>query len=439
VKSTDQESTIVHIAIVGRPNVGKSTLFNRLVGKRKSITDVQAGTTRDRLYDRITVVDKDVLIIDTGGIQYSESGTIDYLVDREVNKAIVESSIIVFLCDIENLTALDYQLIEDIRHRNKKVILVVNKVDELDSVRTDNEYYKLGFGEPVFVSALHGHNIDVLNERIYDLLPDDCAIPDVQHEFRLALVGEPNSGKSTLLNQFLKYERVVVSEVPGTTRDFIEETFVYNDRQICLVDTAGIKKKKKLKSTAAIFSLFRSKSIIKKSDVVLLLLDAMKGPQYDTRMIYKMINDMGRACLILVNKWDLVKNLTMEDYLKRLKNQYGFLKNSQVLFVSAKTGRNLDKVMEKTFSVWENYTASISTHELNVFLEDIKRKNPPPPTVKFKYIVQVDVKPPTFILFVKNKRAIPKNYRAYILNAMIDGFELYGLVPALYLKEEKKQ
>jgi GTP-binding protein len=439
VKNNETISSAVHIAIVGRPNVGKSTLFNRLVGKRKSITDAQAGTTRDRLYQKITIVDKDVLMIDTGGIQYSESGTIDHLVDREVNKAIVEASIILFMCDIDNLTVLDHQLIQDIRYRNKKVILVVNKVDETNTVPTDNEYYKLGLGEPVFISALHGNNMDDLLDRMYALLPENCVIPNVQHEFCIAIVGEPNAGKSTLLNQFLQYERAVVSDVPGTTRDFVEETFVYNDRYISLIDTAGIKKKKKLKSTAAVFSLFRSQSIVKKSDVVLLLIDALKGPQYDTRMIYKMIQDMKRACLILVNKWDLVENVTMEDYVKRLNNQYGFMKKSQVLFISAKTGRNLDKVMEKTLAVWENYTASISTNELNLFLEEVKRKNPPPPTVKFKYIVQVDIKPPTFILFVKNKHSIKKNYMGYLSNALIDGFGLYGLVPKIYLKEETKQ
>jgi GTPase len=438
VNKENSADLVFRIAIVGRPNVGKSTLFNRLIGKRKSITDARSGTTRDRLYHKFVIDEKEVLLVDTGGIQYSESDTIDTLVDREVNKAIIEASLILFVCDIENLTSLDYQLINDLRRRNKDILLIVNKVDHSNNVHSENEYYKLGLGEPVFLSALHGTHIDVLTERITKYLPQNCSIPEVQHDFRLALVGEPNAGKSTLLNQFVKYERAVVSEVPGTTRDFVEETLVYKKRHICLVDTAGIKKKKRMKSTAAVFSLFRSTSIIENADVVLLLIDALKGPQYDTRMIYKIIHDNKKACVILVNKWDLVSNLTMEDYLNRLKKQHSFLKNIPVIFISAKSGRNVEKVIDKSIQVWDNHTVSIATQDLNRFLEAVKKQKAPPPTVRFKYIVQVDIKPPTFVLFVKNKRAIPKNYVTYIYNSLIKGFKLEGIHPVLRLKEEQK-
>jgi GTP-binding protein len=433
------KENVVHIAIVGRPNVGKSTLFNRLVGKRKSITDAMSGTTRDRLYERISIRDKDVYIIDTGGIQYCKDESIDTLVDREVNKAIIEATLIIFLCDQEGLTSLEYQLVDDLRHRNKKVLLVVNKVDGIHEPSTSKDFYSLGFGAPIFISALHGNNLDALYDMLYSVLPEACTIPLVQHEFRLAFVGEPNAGKSTLLNSILNDERVVVSDVPGTTRDFVEETLTYKGKDICLVDTAGIKKKKKMDSTAGIFSLFRSEKVIKNSDIIFLLLDASKGPQHDTRSIYKMILDMGKACVLVVNKWDLVSNVTMEAYSARIIREYGFFKNIPIIYISAKTGRNVQKLMDVALHIWENYTISISTSSLNSFLEDVKRRNPPPSKIKFKYIVQVNIKPPTFVIFVRNKQGIPKNYMSYLLNTFIDVFNFQGTIPSVHLKEEKKE
>ena len=213
IMNSDKETTnnhIIHVAIVGKPNVGKSTLFNRLVGMRKSIIDAQSGTTRDRLYERVHFREKEVFLIDTGGIQFSRNNDIHILVDREVNKALVEADVIIFA-----------QLVDDIRRRNKKVILVINKVDSGEPDLAD--FYTLGIGEPLYISALHNLHIDELISTVYDILPTPCRIPQTAYEFKLAIVGEPNSGKSTLLNALLKDERVVVSEVPGTTRDIVEE------------------------------------------------------------------------------------------------------------------------------------------------------------------------------------------------------------------------
>ncbi len=432
-----KDNNIIHIAIVGKPNVGKSTLFNRLVGMRKSITDSRGGTTRDRLYERANIREKEIYLIDTGGIQFARDGNIDFLVDREVNKALIEADLIIFVCEKVGLSNFDYQLVDNIRRRNKKVVLVVNKVDSGEGDLRD--FYSLKIGEPLPISALHNVNIDKLISTIYDILPSPCIIPKVRYEFKLSIIGEPNSGKSTLLNSLLRNERVVVSEVPGTTRDIVEENYECDGRIIRLVDTAGIKKKKKLKSTAAVFSLFRTKKSIQRTDLCFLLIDALRGPQKDTRAIYKIIRENNKACIILVNKWDKVSGLPMESYKKRLIKEYGFFQNTPILFISALTKRNLDNAMREVFRIWENYTVSIATKELNLFLRDIRRQNPPPPLVKFKYIVQADIKPPTFVLFVKNKKNIKEEYIRYIINGLIGGFSLDGVVPKLILKEEEKK
>ncbi|MFH1384155.1 MAG: ribosome biogenesis GTPase Der [Candidatus Omnitrophota bacterium] len=437
MNETKDEAT-VHVAIVGKPNVGKSTLFNRLIGKRKSITDARSGTTRDRLYERVKFREKEVFLIDTGGIQYVREESLDNLVDREVNKALVEADVVLFVCEVGGLSSLDYQLVEDLRHRSKNIILVVNKVDTDKHADLLNEFYKLGLGEPIALSASHGRNIDALNERVYSALPPVCFIPHVQYEFNLAIVGEPNSGKSTLLNQLLKQERAVVSQYPGTTRDALEEDFEYAGRRIRLVDTAGIKKKKKMTSTAALFSLFCADRTIQTADIIFLLIDAQRGPQKDTRAIYKKIRDSRKGCIIVVNKWDTVKGLPMDRYKKRLVSECGFLHNTPIMFISALTGRNIDKIMDEALRVWEAYTVSVPTKELNRFLEDVKRGHPPAPTVKFKYMVQVAVKPPLFVLFVKNKRRIDEHYTRFLINSLIDGFSLIGVIPNVKLKEEDK-
>jgi len=438
MKHSKKGEQVIHIAIVGRPNVGKSTLFNRLIGKRKSVTDLFGGTTRDRVYERVGFNDKEVYIIDTGGIKFQNDESLDSLVDKEVNKALVEADLVLFVCDVSGLTALDYQLVDDLRRRNKKVVLVVNKVDEGHDDYVKNDYYELGFSELVEVSALHGNNMAKLIEVIYSCLPLKCSIPDISCEFNLGIIGEPNAGKSTLLNCFLEYERAVVSDIAGTTRDVIEEIVEYNGSLIQLVDTAGIKKKKKMKSTAALFSLFRAQKSIKKSDIVFLLVDAKKGPQKDTRMIYKTVHDLYKGCIVLINKWDLVSNLPMEDYRKRLIKECGFLNNIPILFISALTGRNADSAMQEACVVWRSYAISIPTGELNDFLTMIKQRKTPPPTVKFKYMVQVDTKPPTFVLFVKNQRRIEQHYLNFIVNNFIRHFNLKGVMPKIYLKEEKK-
>ncbi len=436
---SENDTKAIHIAIVGRPNVGKSTLFNRLIGRRKSITDEVQGTTRDRLYEVWNVNEKTVFIIDTGGVQYAKDASIDLLVDQEVNKAIVESDYVMFVCDVTGVTALDYQLAEDLRRRNKKVFLVINKADMQKDAVMANDCYRLGLGEPIFVSATHNIGIDTLIETIYSELPDECTIPEHAYEFRLSIVGEPNSGKSTLLNKILKKERAVVSEVEGTTRDMVEENIIFNDRIIRLIDTAGIKKKKKIKTTAGLFSFFRTKDSMRRTDIIVLLIDAMKGPRHDTRAIYKSICDNRKGCLILVNKWDLVSGMEMKEYKERLMHECGFLRNTPICFISALSGRNVEKALQEAIKIWENYTVSIPTKELNKFLEAVKRSNSPPPTVRFKYIVQVNVKPPTFVLFVKGKKDIKKAYMQYLTNELMRGFGLVGAIPQIILKEEEQE
>jgi len=407
-----------------------------LIGKRLSITNEQSGTTRDRLYHTATIGDKEFYLIDTGGIQYAAAEGIDALVDREVNKAIVEAAVIIFLCDITGLTSLDYQLADDLRRREKKVIFAVNKAYMRAATGPLHEFYAIGMGEPLFVSAMHGDSLGELCDAVYAALPQTCTIPARSVQFRLAIVGEPNAGKSTLLNGLLQRERAVVSDVPGTTRDSIEEYIEHEGNLIALVDTAGIKKKKKLDSAAAVFSLARARDSIKHSDVIMLLIDAQRGPQQDTRAIYRMIRDEHKGCIVVINKWDTVKGMPMEDYAKRLMRTCGFLAHTPVCFISATTGRNLDQLMQCAWFIWERLSISIPTSELNAFLQDLKAHNPPPAFVKFKYIVQGGTKPPTFLLFVKHKKNVTTAYLQYVINELIRVFSLQGVLPRLVLKEE---
>lgn len=427
-----------YVAIVGRPNVGKSTLFNRLLGRRVSITDEQSGTTRDRVYHSVDINDKSVYLIDTGGIQYAQGDVIDYLVDQEVNKAIIEAHVVVFLCDIEGITSLEYKLAEDLRRRKKKTLLLINKVDEGNTFTNTKDYYSLGFGEPVCISALHGSNLDELVDTLYNLLPKDCHVPDVEHTFDLALVGEPNAGKSTLLNLIIEKDRAVVSDIAGTTRDSIEEYFNYKNVLFRIIDTAGIRKKKKLKSSAAVFSLFRATKRIETADIVVLLIDATKGPQKDTRLIYKTIVDNRKACIVVVNKWDLIKGIPMETFKKDLIYECGFWNNTPMCFISAISGRNKELLLDQVLGLWHNYSLTIPTKDLNRFLQVIKDMKKPPPRVKLKYLVQVATKPPRFLLFVKNKKLIKKNYLQYITNEITKAFTLEGVMPHVILKEEER-
>ncbi len=430
---------IVHVAIVGRPNVGKSTLFNRFINKRKSITDDRAGTTRDRLYERTTFNDKEVFIIDTGGIQYADSDDFDSLVDTEVNKALVEADLVLFVLDVDDVTALDYQLADDIRRRGKDVILVINKVDNHKTKENINDYYQLGFGEPVLISAMHGNNVDELEDVIYDRLPKVCALPNINYKFKLAFFGEPNAGKSTLLNRMLGKERSVVSDMPGTTRDFVEEIFECKDENIMLVDTAGLRKTKKMKNSADVFSIFRTKKIVDEADVLLLLVDAVKGPCRDTRNIYRLVVESNKAVLLVINKWDLVEGVQMNTYKKELLAECPFMANVPMFFMSAKTGRNVNKLMNVAFDLWAKFTASIPTSELNKFLEHIKKVSPPPGPVRFKYIVQIGMAPPKFLVFVKNKKFLKKNYISFIESNLVKAFDLKGVKPIVKFKEEEKE
>ncbi len=430
---------ICYVSIVGRPNVGKSTLFNRFVKKRLSIVDDMAGTTRDRIYSRVSFGDKEIYLTDTGGIKFNDSGSIDYLVDREVVKAIVESDPIIFLCDNEGVTELEYRLAEDLRRKGKKVVLAVNKIDSPSLMPPIRDYFRLGFGEPVFISASHGINVDILSDRIYELLPEETKLPPVDYLFKLALLGEPNTGKSTLLNNLSGKERAVVSDIPGTTRDFVEEYFEYNGKNILLVDTAGIRKKRKMKTSADIFSLFRTDNVLKDADLIFLLVDAMKGPSRESRNIYKKIAESYKPVILVVNKWDLVKGMEMAAYKKRILSEYGFFRNTHIVFISSKTGRNLDLLMKIAFNAWEDYNTVIPTPELNKFLSDVKKLLHPPHPLKLKYITQVGVKPPSFLIFVKNKKYLKDNYKSFLVSQFIKGFNMQTVKVKLIFKEEERK
>jgi len=434
------------VAIVGRPNVGKSTLFNRLTVARTAIEEKVPGVTRDRLYGSTEWCGRSLVIIDTGGVTFGRVDHISNLVRDQVNLAVEEAQVILFLLDgKEGLTALDEEIGEMLRRSGKTVIPVVNKIDyhEMDSVRYN--FYSLGFGDPMAVSASHGRGTGELLELVCSLLPpeDEGEDPYASDSVKVAVIGRPNVGKSSIINKILGEERVIVSSVPGTTRDAIDTYFQFGEQPFVLIDTAGMRRKSRVKDAVEYYSVLRSLKAVQRADLALLLLDGVDGITEQDQRLAGYVDQAGRGLVLVVNKWDLIQDReeAREEYLENIRRQFNFVPYAQVTFVSALTGRRLDKLFPLILQTWQEQHKRIATPLLNELLEDAVAVNPPA-TVKGKriklfYVTQPEVKPPAFVFFVNEPELIHFSYRRYLENRIRESFGFSGT--PIIIKFKKRQ
>lgn len=432
------------VAIVGRPNVGKSTLFNRLVGGRKAIVEDMPGITRDRLYDNAEWLGRDFMVIDTGGIRFDEGELFAREVKWQAQLAIDEADVIVFVVDTKDgVTHEDEQVASILRKSQKPVVLAANKVENFDKQLEYYEFYNLGLGEPIPVSAMHGRNTnDLLDEIIAHFAPLSAYQED-EDAIKIAIVGRPNVGKSSLVNSLLGEERVIVSDVPGTTRDAIDTPFSFGGNKYILIDTAGIRKKSRIKEPAERYSVVRSLKSIERADVVITMLDATAGVNEQDQRIAGYVHEQGKANIIVVNKWDLVEKdeHTMNKFDKDIREDLKFMAYSPILYVSALTRKRIYKILELADFVVEQHHRRISTAELNKVISEAMLINPLPGgggrRIKIYYCTQVRTAPPTFVLFANNPEQVHFSYLRYLENTLRSNFGFEGTPINLVLRKRE--
>ncbi len=418
------------VAIVGRPNVGKSTLFNRLVGGRHAIADKIPGVTRDRLYGKVTWLNREFMVIDTGGIIVPEKD-LENQVRKQALLAVEEALLVLFVVDgRQGITPLDEEISQILRRLQKPVIIVVNKIETAE--HQINEFFRFGFADPIPVSAANGYNIGDLLDRIIASLPEPApAVTDEAAPIRIAVVGRPNVGKSSLVNFLLNEERVIVNDEAGTTRDAVDIFLQREGKNYVLVDTAGIRKKSKVRENVEFYSVMRSLRAIKNSDLVLLLLDAGEGVTEQDQKIAGFVRDNGKALIILLHKWDQQKNQRYDGGSKaisRVREQLKFVAYAPVIPTSIYEPRRFKRLFPLIDTVFEQYTRRIATSHLNKFLEDALAINPLPTHKgkkgKIYYCTQPATKPPTFVFFVNNASLIHFSYVRYLENRLREAFAL---------------
>lgn len=418
------------VAVVGRPNVGKSTLFNRIIGERLAIVEDFPGVTRDRLHRKANWLGREFILVDTGGITLKDD-PIKKEVEFQARLAIDQADLIVFLVEAEDPhNPLDREVADLLRRANKPVVLAVNKVDRYDAA-IGNEFYALGFGEAVLISAEHGLNIGDLLDRVLESLPPESGQED-DEAVRVALIGRPNTGKSSILNAILGEERVIVSPEPGTTRDAIDTPIRFQEEKFILVDTAGIRRKSRVDEAVEYYSVLRAIRAVERSEVILLVLDAVDFLTEQDKRVAGIAHEAGKSVIILVNKWDLVEkdHRTVKEFQERIRFELGFLSYAPVLFVSAKTGQRVERILSEVFQVANEYTRRVSANQLNQLLREAISLHHPPSRkgkqLKLYYITQIKVKPPTFQLWVNDPKLMHFSYQRYLENRIREDFGFTG-------------
>ena len=435
------------VAIVGRPNVGKSTLFNALAGEMISIVKDTPGVTRDRIYADVTWLDKEFTMIDTGGIEPDSKDIILSQMREQAQIAIDTADVIIFITDVkQGLVDADSKVADMLRRSGKPVVLVVNKVDNFDKYMADvYEFYNLGIGDPVPISAASRLGLGDMLDIVAENFPEGSAQAEDDDRPRVAIVGKPNVGKSSIINKLLGENRVIVSDIAGTTRDAIDTEILHNGKEYIFIDTAGLRRKNKIKEELERYSIIRTVTAVERADVVLMVIDATEGVTEQDAKIAGITHERGKGVIIVVNKWDAIEknDRTMREYESDIRQVLSYMPYAEIMYVSAATGQRLNRLYDMIDMVIENQTLRIATGVLNeIMTEAVAMQQPPSDKgkrLKLYYITQVAVKPPTFVIFVNDKELMHFSYTRYLENKIREAFGFRGTSLKFFIRERKEK
>lgn len=435
------------VAIVGRPNVGKSTLFNALAGEMISIVKDTPGVTRDRIYADVTWLDKEFTMIDTGGIEPDSKDIILSQMREQAQIAIDTADVIIFITDVkQGLVDADSKAADMLRRSGKPVVLVVNKVDNFDKYMADvYEFYNLGIGDPVPISAASRLGLGDMLDIVAENFPEGSAQAEDDDRPRVAIVGKPNVGKSSIINKLLGENRVIVSDIAGTTRDAIDTEILHNGKEYIFIDTAGLRRKNKIKEELERYSIIRTVTAVERADVVLMVIDATEGVTEQDAKIAGIAHERGKGVIIVVNKWDAIEknDRTMREYESDIRQVLSYMPYAEIMYVSAATGQRLNRLYDMIDMVIENQTLRIATGVLNeIMTEAVAMQQPPSDKgkrLKLYYITQVAVKPPTFVIFVNDKELMHFSYTRYLENKIREAFGFRGTSLKFFIRERKEK
>ena len=435
------------VAIVGRPNVGKSTLFNALAGEMISIVKDTPGVTRDRIYADVTWLDKEFTLIDTGGIEPESKDIILSQMREQAQIAIDTADVIIFITYVrQGLVDADSKVADMLRRSGKPIVLTVNKVDNFDKFMPDvYEFYNLGIGDPSPISAASRLGIGDMLDRVIEYFPEHDGEEEEDERPRIAIVGKPNVGKSSIINKLLVEQRVILSDIAGTTRDAIDTDIVHDGKEYVFIDTAGLRRKNKIKEELERYSIIRTVTAVERADVVLVVIDATQGVTEQDAKIAGIAHERGKGIIVVVNKWDAIEknDKTMREYENEVRRVLSFMPYAEIMYVSAETGQRLNKLYDMIDMVIENQTMRVATGVLNeIMTEAVAMQQPPSDKgkrLKLYYMTQVSVKPPSFVIFVNDKELMHFSYTRYLENKIREAFGFRGTALKFFIRERKEK
>lgn len=435
------------VAVVGRPNVGKSTLFNVLAGEKISIVKDTPGVTRDRIYADVSWLDREFTLIDTGGIEPESRDIILSQMREQAQIAIDTADVILFLTDVrQGLQDADAKVADMLRRSGKPVVLVVNKVDSFDKFMADvYEFYNLGIGDPIPISASSRLGLGDMLDALIAHFPEHAGEEEEDERPRVAIVGKPNVGKSSIINKLLGEQRVIVSDIAGTTRDAIDTEVVHDGKEYVFIDTAGLRRKNKIKEELERYSIIRTVTAVERADVVLVVIDATEGVTEQDAKIAGIAHERGKGIIIVVNKWDAIEknDKTMREYESKVRQVLSFMPYAEIMYVSAKSGQRLHKLFEKIDMAIQNQNLRVATGVLNeIMMEAVAMQQPPSDKgkrLKLFYITQVAVKPPSFVIFVNDKELMHFSYTRYLENKIREAFGFKGTSLKFFIRQRKEK
>ncbi len=435
------------VAVVGRPNVGKSTLFNKISGARISIVEDTPGVTRDRIYSDVSWLDKHFTLIDTGGIEPKSKDEILAKMREQAQLAIEMADVVVLMTSVrDGVTANDHEVAQMLLKAKKKIVLAVNKVDNIGEPPLEfYEFYNLGLGDPIAISSSNGLGLGDLLDEITAKFPEDADTGADDDEIKVAVIGRPNAGKSSLINKLMGEERVIVSDIAGTTRDAIDTHYEKDGDKFLFIDTAGIRRKSKVNEAIEKFSVIRSYAAVDRSDVCVIMIDGTEGIAEQDTKIAGYADEQGKACIFVINKWDIVKknDKTMNEFKYKIRETFAFMSYASMMFISAKTGRNVQLLVDEIKKVNEQHKRRITTGMLNDVINEAVNKQQPPSDkgkrLRIYYGTQATVAPPSFVLFVNDKDLFHFSYKRFIENQIRENFGFEGTPIRLIIRERSKK